>query len=85
MFKDAYTVTGELSKVSADALLDEVTGETYFDATVELYKDDLTLLGEYQLVPGMPAEVLVKTGTRTFMGYLTSPIRRVFATSLIEE
>ena len=35
----------------------------YFDATVELWHDDLALLGSYKLVPGMPAEVLIKTGS----------------------
>ena len=85
VFKDAYTITGELVKVSADSLVDEATGEAYFEAKVELLEDDLVLLGEYQLVPGMPADVLVKTGNRTLLGYLTSPLQRMFENSLIED
>ena len=38
-----------------------------------------------QLVPGMPADVLVKTGSRTLLRYLTSPLQRMFEKSLIEE
>lgn len=85
VFKDAYTITGELVKVSADSLVDEATGQPYFEAKVELLEDDLVLLGEYQLVPGMPADVLVKTGNRTLLGYLTSPLQRMFENSLIED
>ena len=85
VFKDAYTITGELVKVSADSLRDEATGETYFEAKVELLSEDLALLGEEKLVPGMPADVLVKTGNRTLLGYLTSPLQRMFENSLIED
>ena len=85
VFKDAYTITGELTKISADSMLDNQTGESYYEAKVTLFEDDLKLLGEYELVPGMPAVVLVKTGTRSLMGYLTSPLRRMFERSLIED
>jgi len=37
------------------------------------------------LVPGMPAEVLIKTGERTLLAYLTSPMKRLFERSLIED
>ena len=85
VFKDAYTITGKLTKISADSMLNEQSGETYYEAKVTLLEDDLKLLGEYKLVPGMPAVVLVKTGTRSLMGYLTSPLRRMFEKSLIED
>ena len=85
VFKDAYTITGELVKVSPDSLTDEITGQMYFEAKVELSEEDLRLLGDYELVPGMPADVLVKTGSRTLLGYLTSPLQRMFENSLIED
>lgn len=85
VFKDAYTVTGELVNVSADSLLDNATGQAYYEAKIELLEDDLMLLGNYRLVPGMPADVLVKTGNRTLLGYLTSPLQRMFESSLIED
>ena len=84
VFKDAYTITGVLVNVSPDTLTNETTGMAYFEAKVELLEDDLILLGDEQLVPGMPADVLVKTGNRTLLGYLTSPLRRMFENSLIE-
>ncbi len=86
VFKDAYTVTGTVIKLSADILFDESTGEQYYGAEVDLLESDLSLLSAgMELVPGMPAEVLIKTGTRTALGYLASPLARMFSRSLIEE
>lgn len=84
VFKDAYSVSGVLVELSADSLMDEVTGQPYYAGKVKLLDSDLKLLGEYRLVPGMPAEVLIKTGNRTLLGYLTSPMHRMFETALIE-
>jgi membrane fusion protein, epimerase transport system len=84
VFKDAYSITGVLIRLSADSLIDEKTGEPYFEAKVKLMEQDMALLGGYRLVPGMPAEVLIKTGDRTLLGYLTSPLHRMFENALIE-
>ena len=85
VFKDAYSISGSLTQVSADALIDDATGMPYFDAIVTLKREDIPLLGDNRLTPGMPAQVLVKTGTRSFLGYLTSSLRNVFASSLTED
>ncbi|MDA8731749.1 HlyD family type I secretion periplasmic adaptor subunit [Luminiphilus sp.] len=85
VFKDAYLISGMLDKISADRLVDGETNTPYYSAEVQLLQDDLYLLEGAKLVPGMPAEVLIKTGERTLLGYITSPLRRLFANSLIEE
>ncbi len=85
VFKDAYLISGMLDKISADRLVDGETNTPYYSAEVQLSEDDLYLLEGAKLVPGMPAEVLIKTGERTLLGYITSPLRRLFANSLIEE
>ena len=84
VFKDAYSISGILIKLSADSLIDESTGAQYFRAKIRLQEEDIKLLGDYRLVPGMPAEVLIKTGKRTLLGYLTSPLHRMFENSLID-
>ena len=76
-------IEGEVTSVSADALTDENSNETYFRATVEVPADELAALGEgIELAPGMPAEVLIVTGERTMADYLTEPLanslRRAF-------
>ena len=85
VFKDSYTVTGRLSKISADSMVDENTGQPFYEAKVELFEEDVALLGAQELVPGMPADVLIKTGSRTLLGYITSPLQRMFENSLIED
>jgi epimerase transport system membrane fusion protein len=85
VFKDSYTVTGELIEISADAILSETTGQTFYEAKVKPFDDDLLLLGDEKLVPGMPAEILVKTGSRTLLGYITSPLQRMFENALLED
>lgn len=65
---------GRVRTVSADALTDERTGATFYIAQVEL--DDLSPLPEgAELMPGMPAEVMVVTGEQTPLEYLLEPIR----------
>src|SRR5690606_32230413 len=79
------TVIGRVVKISADRLVDEKTGEPYYQAKVEVSKEEMSSLGDLTLVPGMPAEVLIKTGERTMFQYLVQPATNAFARSLIED
>ena len=85
VFKDAFLISGRLAKLSADRMIDANTDTPYYRAEIELVTEDLALLDGMSLVPGMPAEVLIKTGERTMLGYLTSPLRRIFSRSLRED
>ncbi len=70
----AVPIHGRVSNVSADALQDSRTGGTYFVAHVDVPESELALLKDVQLQPGMPAAVLIKTGDRTALAYLTQPL-----------
>ena len=87
VFKDAYLVTAEVVKLSPDSIADENDSRDarYYLAELKLDQSDIFLLEGLQLVPGMPAEVLIKTGERTMIGYLTSPLRRLISRGMIEE
>ncbi len=85
VFKDAYMISGVLTKLSRDRLIDRETDMPYYAAEIKLLEEDLYLLDGMSLVPGMPAEVLIKTGQRTMLGYVTSPMSRTFSRSLIED
>lgn len=85
VFKDAYTVSGTLVKLSADRVIAENDEHAYYAAEIKLLSEDLRLLDGQVLTPGMPAEVLIKTGERTLLGYITSPMSRIFSRSLIED
>lgn len=54
-------------------------GEDYYLAQIETSPEALKALGDRELRPGMPAEVLVKRGQRTFMSYLLKPMIDKFA------
>jgi HlyD family secretion protein len=43
-------------------------------AHVDVPESELALLKDVQLQPGMPAAVLIKTGDRTALAYLTQPL-----------
>ena len=67
-------VYGRLRSISADAIADERTGTTYFLAKVEVDPVDLTNLDDVQLIPGMPAEVMLLDGEQSLFAYLLAPI-----------
>jgi HlyD family secretion protein len=78
------TLTGRVMRLSADTLADERTGESYYEARVEIPAAELDRLGDHQLGPGMPAEVMILTGERTLVDYLVQPIMDSFARALRE-
>ena len=84
-FKNTYTIVGELTRVSADALYDEQNRVSYYSARVKISEEELARLDGLQLLPGMPAEVFINTGERTLFQYLVTPASNMFARSLIEE
>lgn len=74
---------GTVRSISADRLVDERTGEPYFLAKIFVDPAEVAALAdEIELVAGMPAEVMILTGERTFMDLmlrpLSSSIRRSF-------
>lgn len=75
-------VSGTVSYVSPDTSRDQQTNTPYFTVRVSLPEDERRRLAGLQLVPGMPAEVFMQTGSRTMMSYLLKPIadqmRRAF-------
>jgi epimerase transport system membrane fusion protein len=88
-FKSSKTlkINGKLLTVSADRLNDEQNKTSYYLARVEVDKTGLEDLrkNDLILVPGMPAEVLINTGDRTFIEYLMKPLTNIFARSFNED
>lgn len=86
-FKQALTakMEGKVINLSADRIVDEKTGAPYYQAVIELTPDSYSKLGDLELVPGMPAEVLINTGERTVFEYLMQPITNAFARAFIED
>lgn len=75
---------GHLIRISADAFTDERTGASWYEARVGLAPDQPELEG-LELVPGMPAEVMIVTGSSTPLEYLLKPILASFGRALRED
>ncbi|WP_459208231.1 HlyD family type I secretion periplasmic adaptor subunit [Pseudomonas sp. MLB6B] len=86
-FNNATTpvIEGKLTRISADRLTDERTGDPYYLVRVNVTEDGMKKLANRKLQPGMPAEVLINAGDRTMLEYLLKPARNMFAESMIEE
>jgi protease secretion system membrane fusion protein len=79
------TVEGEVLSVSADLLGgDQPNNPPYYLARVAVTPTGMKELGKRQLQPGMPAQVVIKTGERTFLHYLLKPVLRRISTSFRE-
>ena len=81
----APTFFGTLISLSADALADESTGASFYLARIELNADSREELENLVLLPGMPAEVFINTGSRTFLQYLFKPLSNTVARSFNED
>lgn len=78
-------IDGIVMSVSADRIIDDVTKQPFYLARVEVDRDSLRKVEpQIELVPGMPAEVLIVTGERTMMQYLLEPFSELFRRSFRE-
>ena len=78
-------VPGELVRVSADAVTDEATGMTYYEAVVIPDAGAIAEIPHLTLLPGMPVETFLKTEDRTPLTYLTQPLMVYFTRAFREE
>lgn len=70
---DIPLLTGSVTRVSADRLT-STGGAPYFLVRVQVSELELARLGGLSLIPGMPAEILIKKSDRTLLQYLLSPV-----------
>jgi multidrug efflux pump subunit AcrA (membrane-fusion protein) len=71
--------------ISADALSDPATGIQFYLARIKPAILPSELPDNMRLYPGMPAEVMVLTGERSFMNYLMAPLTRSFRRAFKEQ
>ena len=78
-------VQGKVVSISADLLTDPQNGIAYYLARVVLTPEGLKMLGKRQMQPGMPVEVVLRTGERSMLTYLLHPLTKRIAASMNEE
>lgn len=81
---------GKVTVVSPDLTHDTeatpkgVQNQQYYTARVALSQAELNSIGDLHLVPGMPAEVYIRTQDRTPLNYLLKPLREQIARTFRE-
>ena len=77
-------IGGTVAVVSADALTDAKSGESYYAIRVSVPVGSGDDRGQLQLLPGMQATAMVKTGERSLLVYIVRPLLRRFTSALAE-
>jgi protease secretion system membrane fusion protein len=78
-------VEGQVRSVSGDLVTDAPNTPPYYLVRVGVTPEGLRKLGRRQLQPGMPAEVVVRTGERSLLTYLLHPLTKRIAGAMKEE
>ncbi len=79
-------IDGEVVYVSADSFEDEATRQRYYRARVRVTEEgQMEMTEQMQLLSGMPAEVMIRTGERTFASYIAKPITDMLSRAIRED
>ncbi|MEM9878911.1 MAG: HlyD family type I secretion periplasmic adaptor subunit [Pseudomonadota bacterium] len=68
-------LSGKVIYVSADSMVEPNRDLPFYIARISVPEQEVARLGENPLLPGMPADVLIKTGSRTPLTYFLKPIK----------
>lgn len=78
-------VLGRVERVSPDAFQDEEALEPYYLARILVPEEELAKLGDEEIGPGMPVEIMFTGGERTALEYLADPLLDILDKALVEE
>ena len=76
---------GVVNYVSADRIEGERQGDSYYVARIRLDDADRKRIAALKVAAGMPVEVYIVSGERTFLEYLAAPISDSFRRAFREE
>ncbi|MCX8572323.1 MULTISPECIES: HlyD family type I secretion periplasmic adaptor subunit [Hyphomicrobiales] len=70
-------LAGKVQNITADSLVDQNTGEPYYQVLVSTDRSELEKDGKsYSIIPGMISTVDIITGRKTILSYLLKPINK---------
>ncbi|MBG9389803.1 HlyD family type I secretion periplasmic adaptor subunit [Caenimonas aquaedulcis] len=78
-------VEGKVISVSGDLLTDSQGNNPYYLARVQVTPAGYKTLGNRTLQPGMPVDVVLKTGERSMLAYLLHPLTKRMAGAMKED
>jgi len=76
---------GHVTFVAQDVTIDERTRQSYYRVHILIDAEQLERTEGVQLVPGMPVEAMIQIGERSFLRYITQPIRDSFTRAFREQ
>jgi HlyD family secretion protein len=75
-------IRGTVSGISPNSITDPATRQRFYRVSLAIPPSELARLGDREVLPGMPIEAFLQTGTRKVLSYLTRPLtdnlRRAF-------
>ncbi len=79
--------TGIVKSVSADNFVDETSGVAYYLVMIDIPQGEELdkVLSDKPLVPGMPVEAFIKTGSKSAISYFLKPLSDALARSMRED
>jgi HlyD family secretion protein len=83
------SLSGTVTRLSADSFADEKTGQSYYTAEVTVPRDELRVIRDvrgqnFSLRAGMPVQVLIPLKKRTALDYALEPLVGSFWSSFNE-
>lgn len=72
--KHTPELAARVVSVSPDLLQDELTGMPYYSARLRLSSAEPQRLNGKTLLPGMPVDVMIQTGSRSILSYFVKPV-----------
>jgi HlyD family secretion protein len=76
---------GEVMRVSADRLLDKRTDQPYYATKIRVQDPEAAGRDPIKIIPGMPAQVFIKTGRGTVALYALKPLLDSFNSAFRED
>ena len=79
------SLNGTMKSMSAEVTKEPQTDLQYYIARIKIEDDEMKpSLGDFKLVPGMPAEIQIRTTERSALSYLIKPMQDQFAKAFKE-
>ena len=84
--RPSFVMEGKVTYVSADSIQDNA-GHSFYDIKAELTEEGMKEFkrNDFFIVPGMPVEVMIKTGDRTMLEYVLKPFIDMFKRAFNED
>ncbi|MGB1234232.1 MAG: HlyD family type I secretion periplasmic adaptor subunit [Planktomarina sp.] len=77
--RNAPELQGTVTHISADAFVDQGSGQRFYRVNIDIPKDSMVELGDANLLlPGMSVEAFLHTGAKRPIAYLTDPFLDYF-------